>query len=248
MKLNVDNFLPNLSITCVVIGFEDDELKVLTLKWKKANLWTLPVGFIEKNIDIDHSAIRILQNRTGLKLPFSEQFHTFGSLERRKHASNKIISKYFSQVSEDFAEWVDQRFVGVAYVSLVDIQKCNITPDTYSDTCEWIAIDKIPKLLYDHNQMIDMAIQFLRVKLNYLPFGISLMPEKFTMKQLQKLYECILQKKLDRGNFQRKILKLNILIRLEKQKNGGGHMPPYLYKFDKEAYDALVEKGIGFTS
>lgn len=248
MKLNIDKFVNGHSITCVVIGFEEEELKILILKWKDADLWTLPVGFVGKNVSLDQAAIGVLQNRTGLKLPYLEQFYTFGSLERRRNFDSNVTIKRFSKISEEFADWVDQRFIGTGYLSLVDISKCQVSPDELSESCEWISLNNLPELLYDHSEMVEKAIEKLRMQINYLPIGITLLTEKFTMRGLRKLYESILNKKLDRGNFQKKILSLNILLRCEKQLNGGAHRAPYLYKFDCKAYKSLLEKGFGYIS
>ncbi len=96
--------------------------------------------------------------------------------------------------------------------------------------------------------MVDKALDKVRMKLNYLPIGITLLGKKFTMKELQKLYEAILKKKLDRGNFQKKMLKLNILIRLEKEKVSSIHKSAYLYRFDKTKYKKLINSGFGYIS
>lgn len=248
MKLEVNSFLPNQSVACVVFGFDQKELKILILKWKDADIWTLPVGFIKKHVSLDDAAIRILQNRTGLQLPFLEQFYTFGSTERRTMNGNILRESNFKYISTEFAEWVNERFIGTGYLSLVNIDKCKVTPDEISDSCEWVSINELPELLYDHTEMVNKALKKIRMELNYLPIGISMLDDKFTMKELRSLYESILQKELDRGNFQKKMLKLDILIRLEKQNNGGAHKSPYLYKFDTQKYKSLLEKGFGYIN
>ncbi|MBV1887661.1 MAG: NUDIX domain-containing protein, partial [Urechidicola sp.] len=232
MKLKINSFLPGQSIACVVIGFENDELKILVLKWKNNDLWTLPVGFVDNLASLDTAAIRVLKSRTGLKLPFLEQFYTFGSLDRRKFSNKPQTQKVFTGISKEFSTWVDQRFICTGYLSLVDIKKCTVTPDEISDACKWIRLKNIPKLLYDHNEMVNKAIDHIKVQLNYMPIGIKLLPKKFTMRQLQRLYECILQKEFDRGNFQKKMLKLDILVRCEKLLNGGAHKACLLYTSD----------------
>lgn len=243
LELDIDKFIANHSVSCVVIGFENEELKVLVLKWKGANLWTIPVGFVGKNTSLDDAAKNVLQDRTGIKLPFLEQFYTFGSLNRRKLSDKKFTLETFNVLSTEFVKWVDKRFIGTGYLSLVDIKKCSIEQDKLSDSCEWITIDKLPNLLFDHTEMVQKALEKIRMQINYLPIGLNLLPKKFTMKTLQSLYEAILQKELDRGNFQKKMLKLNVLIRLEKQLNGGAHKAPYLYKFDKIKYNQLLQSG-----
>ena len=118
----------------------------------------------------------------------------------------------------------------------------------YSEAIGWIPIEELPDLIFDHKHMVDSSLTYIRNQINYLPIGITLLPEKFTMKQLQLLYEAILSRKLDRGNFQRKMLKLDIFIRHEKQLEGGAHKAPYLYSFDKEKYQALLKQGFGLYS
>ena len=133
-------------------------------------------------------------------------------------------------------------------MALVNPETFSPIPDYLSDSCEWIPIKEMPELLFDHNQMIDKAKDYVSVQIKYLPIGLSLLPKKFTMKTLQKLYEVILCRTLDRANFQKKMLKLGILNRHEKQMSGGAHKAPYLYSFNKIKYHEFLESGIGFLS
>lgn len=248
MKLDLTQLIPGQSVDCVIIGFEEQELKILILKWKvEGDIWALPGGFIFKEEDLDKAAIRVLQERTGIKLPFLEQFKTFGDLGRR---NSDVLTKNmeFLGVKGKMADWFEQRFITTGYLSLVDIQKSDPQPDFSSEKIKWASLEELPHLIFDHNDIVKTAIDFIKNQINYLPIGITLLPEKFTMKELQGLYESILQKKLDRGNFQRKMLKLGIFNRHEKHLEGGAHKAPYLYSFDKEKYDKLLEQGFGFNS
>ncbi len=245
---DLDQLIPGQSIDCVIIGFEQQELKVLVLKWKaKGNIWALPGGFIYKEEDMDKAAIRVLKERTGIELPFLEQFKTFGNVGRR---DIDILIKNMKSigVNEKMSEWFKQRFITTGYLSLVDIQKCDPKPDFSSEMIKWASLDELPDLIFDHNDIVKTAIDYIKNQINYLPIGLTLLPQKFTMKELQGLYESILRKKLDRGNFQRKMLKLDIFIRHEKHLEGGAHKAPYLYSFDNEKYNKLLEKGFGFNS
>ncbi len=242
-----DKLVPGQSIDCVIIGFENNELKVLIQKLMNLNKWVVPGGFIFKDEGMDHAAIRILKERTGIDLPFLEQFKTFGDTDRRKKAESMKVYKSFN-ISGPALDWLQQRFITTGYLSLVDINKCSIQSDSLSDESKWVSLDKIPQLLFDHNQIVDSAIDYLKNQLNYLPVGIEMLPKKFTIKELQNLYESILKKPLDRGNFQRKILKLDILVRHEKHLAGGAHKAPFLYSFDHEKYNKLLEQGFGFNS
>ena len=245
---DIDDLVPGQSVDCVILGFEDQQLKILVLKWKRlTNFWALPGGFIYKDEDLNIAAIRVLKERTGIELPFLEQYKTFGNAHRR---DDKTLSKNLDamQVNQRIRDWFDQRFISTAYFSLIDIKKCDLKPDLYSELISWIPIDELPDLIFDHNQIVDSTLAYIRNQINYLPIGINLLSEKFTMKELQGLYESILGKKLDRGNFQRKMLKLEIFIRHEKQLEGGAHKAPYLYSFDEEKYNKLLEQGFGFNS
>ena len=189
----------------------------------------------------------MLKERTGIELPFLEQYKTFGNVDRRDDQT-LLNNLETMQVDIQIRDWFNQRFISTGYFSLVDINKCDLKPDMYSEAIGWIPIEELPDLIFDHRHMVDSSLTYIRNQINYLPIGITLLPEKFTMKQLQLLYEAILSRKLDRGNFQRKMLKLDIFIRHEKQLEGGAHKAPYLYSFDKEKYQALLKQGFGLYS
>jgi len=245
---DINQFVAGQSVDCVIFGFKECELKILVLKWKiTGSFWALPGGFIYKDEDMDKAAIRVLKERTGVDLPFLEQYKTFGDNSRR---DDDTVSKNLKSIKIEgkIADWFQERFISTGYLSLVDIDQCKLSPDFASEKIEWISIDKLPDLIFDHSQMVSSALAFIRNQINYLPIGINLLPKKFTMKELQCLYEAILTKPLDRGNFQRKMLKLGIFIRHEKQLEGGAHKAPYLYSFDEEKYNDLLERGFGFNS
>jgi len=246
-EFNIDKLLPGQSIDCVIIGYDLEELYILVLKWKETDNWSLPGGFIYIDEDMDSAAVRILKDRTGLEMLFLDQFHTFGNKDRRSK-NNLTNSLEIINRNKELMQWFKQRFISTGYLSLVNIDRCNPKPDVFSDACEWKPVNKLPKLIFDHDAIVKKALEHIRIHLNYLPVFISLLPEKFTMKALQKLYESILQKKLDRGNFQKKMLKMGVFIRLEKQLDGGAHKAPYLYKLDKEKYRDLNTKDIGIFS
>lgn len=234
-------FLPHISVDCVILGFHDIQLKVLLLKWKDVGHWCIPGGFIKRNESLDDSAKRILKERTGLENIFLRQFQAFGDPQRdRGKKPVKIVGASKS--------WAMDRFITVGYWALVDFSKVNPQPDWLSEDCKWWDIHKIPKLIYDHNAIAEKALEVLRLSLNDQPVGYNLLPEKFTMPELQSLYETILGKTLDRRNFQKRMLSLDILERLSERKMGGAHKAPYLYRFDKRKYEKAMKQGlrIGF--
>lgn len=230
-------YLPHLSVDCVIFGFHEDQLKVLLLKWKEGGHWCLPGGFILREESIDDAATRILRDRTQLEDIFLKQFHTFGDPFRDR-------SKELIKLQSKYGKWLSERFVTVGYYALVDFSKVNPQPDGLSETCAWTDIDSLPVLIYDHGKIVSTALTALRMSLNDFPVGHKLLPEKFTMPELQRLYETILDKPLDRRNFQKKMLGLEILERLTERKTGGAHKAPYLYRFDKKKYERALKQGL----
>ena len=228
-------FMPHLSVDCVIFGFHENELKVLLLKWK-AGPWCLPGGFIKYKESVDDAAIRVLKERTQLDNIYLQQFHAFGDPAREK---GKNIKPRRS--------WINKRFVTLGYYALVEFSTVHPEPDMLSTDCTWWDVRDVPPLIYDHSRIMKRALDSLRTDLNEHPIGYNLLPAKFTMPQLQRLYETILGKPLDRRNFQKRMLSLDILIRLPEQKKGGRHKAPYLYKFDKKKYELGLKQGLGLT-
>jgi 8-oxo-dGTP diphosphatase len=225
-------FLPHVSVDCVIFGFHENQLKVLLLKWNDGP-WCLPGGFVKHDESLDDSAVRTLMERTGLDHIYLQQFHTFGDPEREK--GKKV---------PDIKSWMNKRFISIGYYALVEFSKVNPVPDILSNECRWWDIDKVPALIYDHKQIMDKALESLRLDLNDHPVGYNLLPEKFTMPELQRLYETILDEELDRRNFQKRMLALDILERLKERKTGGAHKAPYLYRFDKKKYARALKQGL----
>ena len=248
----LEEYLQENSIDCVIFGYDAGKLKVLLIRWKYSEMWSLPGGYIHRSESFDQAAGRILQSRTGLESIFLKQFHTFSAVDRNQPSEEemeimlKIIANRPSPFGDVEMGWFIKRFITTGYFALVNVNETKPNPDFLSDRCEWIDIDQVPQLLSDHNKVLDTALEYLRNQINYLPIGISLLPEKFTMKELRHLYESILKMPLDRSNFQRKMLKLDFLIRQEKKMTGASNKAPYLYSFDPRKYQSLLEKGMGF--
>ena len=137
-----------------------------------------------------------------------------------------------------------RRFVTIGYYALVEYSYVDPKPDRFSDFCSWRDVNDLPLLMMDHQQITEKALDMLQLHLNYHPIGYNLLPLKFTMPELQKLYETILNKELDRRNFQRKILSYGILRRLKEVKKGGAHKAPYLYSFDLRTYQRALKEGL----
>jgi 8-oxo-dGTP diphosphatase len=229
-----EKYIPTLSIDCVIFSFHETELKVLAVKMKDQDLWGLPGGYVQKEENVDDAAIRILKDRTGTENIYLQQFYTFGNLKRSESAF------------EDYADslWNKQRFVSIGYYALAEYSQVSLVIDEYSSACEWKSIEDLPVFMMDHRTIFDKALLTLREQLNNHPIGYNLLPEKFTMPELQKLYEIILGKKLNRGNFYRKILRYDILTKLDESRKGGAHKAPDLYSFDLEKYNIALKEGL----
>ncbi len=183
-----------------------------------------------KEEHIEDAARRTLKERTGLNDIYMKQFHVFSRPDRY----TKKINKKFLKNSEVKLErsWMFERFITVGFTALVDFTKVHPVADHFSAACEWCALKNIPTMILDHDEILKSALTNLRGQLNYHPVGYNLLPEKFTMPDIQKLYETILDKKLDRRNFQRKITGTGILKKLAETKKGVAHKAPFFYKFD----------------
>ncbi|MGU3375197.1 NUDIX hydrolase [Chryseobacterium sp. M5A1_1a] len=229
-------FLPHISADPVIFGFDQNELKVLLVRMIYRKQWLLPGGFIRKDEDLDEGVMRVLKSRAGVTNVFLEEFGVFGRKNRSEF--------YF----EDFDETLfqKQRFISIGYYALYNSAEIEPVMDDVSEACEWVYLRDLHEieLAMDHREIIEKALLTLREKISYKPIGYNLLPEKFTLSELQKLYEAILGKELNRGNFYRKIKNLGFLKKLDEQRRGGAHKSPDLYSFDEENYVKALENGL----
>lgn len=234
------DYIQQLSIDCVIFGYQEKQLKVLVPKLDfRGNFWALPGGFILQGDGIDRAARRILEDRTGIRDIYLEQFKVFGDAER----SNKALLTQMIQLNEDkldgqlFAqkelEWVSRRFVSIGYYALVNIDNVVPQKSPIDKAIEWYPVKQIPTLIMDHNDIVAQALETLRLNLDQKLIAFNLLPETFTMKEVQELYEAIFDKPLARNNFQKKMLDLNVLERLEKKFTGAANKAPYLYRWQR---------------
>lgn len=230
---------PGLAVDCVIFGFHSQQLKVLLLEPYEGQHWSLPGGFVLKDEDVDNAATTVLKDRTGLSDIFLRQFHLFGTVNRMTLTPHPIVTAI-----KDQETWFSQRFVSMGYYALVDYTAVNPQPNEISKSCEWWELNSLPLLIQDHQQIINQALMTLQQRIRQEPIGYQLLPEKFTMPELLKLYEAILGRELDRRNFQRKMLSYKILNPLEERRQGGAHKAPRLYSFNVENYQQALEHGL----
>ncbi|MEQ8583791.1 MAG: NUDIX domain-containing protein [Marinoscillum sp.] len=216
-----EHIMEDLSIDCVIFGFTD-ELKVLLVKHGEGiskGKWALPGGWITYEESLDAAANRILYLLTGVNNLFLEQLKAFGSVDR----------------------FPTKRVVTVGYYTLIKDTDYDVVAGYTASDVQWFSLDEVPELPYDHDEILSYALDQLKSKVKQEPIGFNLLPEKFTLLQLQNLYESILQIKLDKPNFRRKILGMKLIVDLGEKQNNVSHRAAKLYKFDQEVYQALKE-------
>ena len=242
------NLNPHVSVDCVIFGFDSENLKVLLVERKiiSENHKTvvlsdlkLPGDLVQNDENLDTSATRVLKELTGLDNIYLEQFYSFGDPQRINNPKdlNWLITT---------SNLTIQRVVTIAYYSLVKIDQSNINPSSANYNYKWYNINEVPKLAFDHNEILEKGLEALRLKIRTEPIGFELLPKKFTKNQLQKLYEKILGVELDNRNFRKKIAHLKYIVSLNEKQKGVAHKPAELYKFDRKIYIKNRKDSMGF--
>jgi len=216
-----------VAIDCIILGFEEDELKLLCFKRlvePAAGEWSLIGSFVEENESLDNGAKRILKKLTGLDNVYMKQLHAHGDVERDPGA----------------------RVISVSYFALINIHEHDhqLVRD-YS--AHWFSLSKLPNLVFDHNLMVQRALNVIRRDARYKPIGFELVPEKFTLPKLQSLYEAIYQKKIDNRNFRKSILNSGVLEKLDEKEKESSKKGAHYYKFNQDNYNTLSERGYFFN-
>jgi 8-oxo-dGTP diphosphatase len=238
-SISEQNYINQLSIDCVIFGYQNMQLKVLVPKLDfEGDFFALPGGFVYQDEDIDVAADRILQERTGIKGIYLEQFRVFGKAGRSNidilYKLIELNPKKLEEIQgEKDYDWVTKRFISIGYYALVDINKVIPKKNNLDESINWYNINELPSMIIDHNEIVGEALHTLRVHLDEKLSAFNLLPDTFTMKEIQQLYETIFDKPFLRTNFQKKILELNVLDRLEKKFTGAANKAPYLYRVKK---------------
>lgn len=216
-----------VSVDCIILGFKEGKLYLLISKRKFEPLKgadTLMGGFLRSNESLSETVTRVLFEYTGIEDVYMEQVGTYGEIGRD----------------------TGERVISIAYYALIDLELFN------EDLCKkhnarWEELNKVGELIFDHNQMLNDTMEILRKKSNNQPLGFNLLPEKFTLPQLQSLYEAIYQTELDKRNFRKKILEMDIIEKQEDKDKSSSRRGAFYYKFNKEKYDRLAEGGFYFS-
>jgi 8-oxo-dGTP diphosphatase len=218
---------PALTVDCVVFGLDEEDLKVLLIQRgiePFQGKWALPGGFVRLDETLEDAARRELEEETGVRQVFLEQLYTFGAVDRDPR----------------------ERVVSVAYYALVKLSDHRIRGATDARDAAWFAVSDVPPLAFDHDNILTVAVDRLKSKVRYQPIGFELLPPKFTLTQLQRLYEKILERPLDKRNFRKKILSMDVLVGLDEVEMDVAHRAARLYRFDKAKYRQLERQGFNF--
>ncbi|MFB6342503.1 NUDIX domain-containing protein [Saccharicrinis sp. FJH62] len=215
-----------LAVDCIIFGFDDEGLKLLLLQrtFEPAKgQWSLMGGFIKEDESADGAAARVLNELTGLTDVYLDQLQVFSEPERDPGA----------------------RVISLAYSALINIESYD-KELVKSHNAHWVQLDELPELIFDHYKMVDKALKRLRRKAASQPIGFNLLPEKFTLTQLQRLYEAIYQREMDKRNFRKKILSMGVLEKLEEKDKISSKRGAFLYRFNEEKYNDLSDESFSF--
>jgi 8-oxo-dGTP diphosphatase len=218
---------PALTVDAVVFGLDDEDLKVLLVERDLEPFqgrWALPGGFVHDDEGLEEAARRELQEETGLERIFLEQLYTFGDVGRDPRG----------------------RVVSVAYYALVKLGDHKVRAATDAREASWFPVWDPPSLAFDHDRILQTALARLKGKVRYQPIGFELLPAKFTLTQLQRLYETILERPLDKRNFRKKLLAMELLVELDEVEQDVAHRAARLYRFDRRKYQQLEKDGFNF--
>jgi 8-oxo-dGTP diphosphatase len=216
-----------LSIDCLIFGFRESGLDILLIKHGEGiskGKWALPGGWIQYNENVDEAASRLLNSLAGVSNVYLEQLRSFGHVDR--YPSKRVIT--------------------IAYYALVNADLYKLNPGFTASDAKWFNVHDVPKLPYDHHEILEFGFQHLKHKVRHEPIGFNLLPKKFTLHNIQKLYEAILETELDKPNFRRKLLNMNLLVPCDEKQKDVSHRAANLYRFDKKIYNQLKEKGFTF--
>lgn len=218
---------PALTVDAAVFGLDEEDLKILLIRRAIEPFqgkWALPGGFVRVEESLEAAVRRELLEETGISDVFLEQLYTFGDLGRDPR----------------------ERVVTVAYYALVRLSDHRIKATTDARDAAWFPVAEATGLPFDHNRILAVALERLKGKVRYQPIGFELLPPQFTLSQLQRLYETILEKPLDKRNFRKKILAMNFLVALDEVQKDVAHRAARLYRFDRKKYQQLQRRGFNF--
>lgn len=224
--------IPQLSINCVIMGFNERQLHVIVnrIKIGENMITVLPGGYVKQKEDLSDSVVRVIRESTGLQDMLLRQFAVFG--KARRSFASEIAMKAGLQSGSDrqILDWFSRRFISLCYVALVDFQAIELKPTAYFESAEWFPVNQAEELAMDHGDILHNAREFLYKELPYSPVVANLLPSTFTLPEFQALMEALMNRKIDRPNFRRKIIGSGILEKVGLD-NSGKRRPADIYRF-----------------
>ncbi|MEZ9236346.1 NUDIX domain-containing protein [Shewanella sp. 10N.286.52.A9] len=222
-----DNTITNVSVDNLIFSMHEGKLKILLVKYNRglaANKWGLIGHWVMMDENLEDAASRVVKQTTGVDNLYLDQLGAFGQVDR----------------------YPTRRIITVAFYSLVRFDETRLAMGNNAYEIEWFDVYNLPQLVFDHAEIIKSSLSNLKYKVHHEPIGFNLLPEKFTLLQLQEIYESILNSKLDKPNFRRKILKMNLLINCNEKQKNVAHRAAALFCFDKVVYEQLKQYGFNF--
>ena len=218
---------PALAVDCVVFGLDDDDLKVLLIRRAIdpfLGRWALPGGFVHIDETVEEAARRELREEASIDRAVLEQLHVFSGLDRDPR----------------------ERVVTVAHYALVKLSDHAVRAATDAREAAWFGVDDLPSLAFDHGSIVEMAVDKLRTKVKQTPIGLELLPKKFTLTQLQRVYEKVLDREIDKRNFRKKVMATGLLLETDEVEQDVAHRAARLFRFDEKTYRKLEKEGFVF--
>lgn len=216
-----------VAVDAVVFGYSENKLNILLIKQKfgtNKNKWALPGGFVKDTETLEQAVVRELKEETGVKANYLEQLYTFGAINRDERA----------------------RVVAISYIALINPKNYSLEAGTDAKDAKWFSIEEIPSLAFDHKHIIAKGQERLKAKINYQPIGFELLNTKFPFSDIENLYQTILNKKIDRRNFRKKLLSFEILQETDEFQKIGSGRPAKLFRFNSSKYKELEKNGFHF--
>ncbi|WP_419801559.1 NUDIX hydrolase [Mucilaginibacter sp.] len=238
-------YIPHIYIDCVIFGYHNRKLKILLTKNGFLSEWCLPGGYMKRSESLQQAADRTIVDRTGIENLYLQQFRAFGDPNRTRY-QNFDEEQWYSLTGLRLLKnnWLFDQTVSIGFFAITDFLKSIPSIDIESIESAWFNINELPELAMDHAEIVAMALKTLKIQLYHSPIGYNLLPEKFTLAEIQALYETLLEKKLDVSNFSKKLLTLGILEKANEKRNTSGHRSPYFYNFVRSNYEEALNEGI----
>ena len=239
-------YRPALTVDCAIFGYHEGELKLLLSKNRIVTMWCLPGGYVKKDESLDQAASRTTAERTGIENLFLKQFKTFGD-PGRMDAQGGVDLKFleeFVDVKIEAATWLFGETISVGFYAISDIINAKPKADILSSECRWFPVNDLPRLGFDHEELVKEALETMRIHLYHYPIGKNLLPEKFTLKEIRLFYEVMSGKTLHASNFPNKLISIGLITKLDEKKSIGAHRAPTYYKFNDEAYEKALKEGL----